>query len=215
MSNQTDFACFRIICDDNTFQNLLNDRQFQASVNKFWAQADRPAETTKLEFSKNFERFQLVQEEAQDRERVVYRNFRPNDEKQLKYALSFGKNSFVKMTLDYVNKELVAATLVDGNGKQTKMKLAKAEKNKNQYSVNFNFLRRPELLLPFVVNGRVVAFFCKYSSADKEAETCYEIHEEEEDIIIPNNHKKILAAIQQLDLRVDFSYFLKGGRKMC
>ena len=213
MDGRPDFDCFRLICDEDTLQKLLTDKEFQASVSKYWTRADSPAETSKLAFSSNFERFRLVQEKASERERVLYQNFSSDEEYELKHVLDFKNNAFVKIKLDFVDEVLVKAALVSADGSRTKIKLAKAKKNKNEYSVQFNFLRKPELLLPLVRSGRVFGFFCKYAAEQKKPEICYEIREQGDDILIPNNHLSILEGVRALDLRLDFSYFLKRGRR--
>ena len=210
MTNQPDFRCFRIICDDDSFQKLLSERDFQNEITKYWTLAKQPADTTKVVFSKHFKQFKLIEEKNEDKERVVWQSNTKTEDEKMKYTLSLKNNTFVKMQMDYVDKVLVKAILISKDGTETKIKLAKCKPNKNQYSVTFNFLRQPSLLLPLVIKGQVVAFFCKYDSENETSDVQYEIKENENDIIVPNHHSMILQTVKQLNLRVDMTYFLKG-----
>ena len=144
---------------------------------------------------------------------MIFQSNKDIDPEKLKYEILFSENTYIQIRLNYVNDILDEAILVNKDEKETKIRLRKSEKsekNKKNNTIIFNFLSKPKLLLPIIQNNQVIAFFCKYSTNNEDSKTEFFCKEKKTDIIIPDNHVEILKSIQNLNLRIDMTYFLKG-----
>jgi hypothetical protein len=205
-----DFDKFRIICDEETYQKLLSNKDYQGEVFQYWSNISNTSEMNCIMFDKFFKNFKIIKETSEDQFQSIYSNNNSMDQKDFKYKINFKENTFVRMKLTYVDNILVKLTLYRNDESKQKINLAKRPNNKNKYTVNFQFLSQPKYFMPLIRYNRVIGFFCKYGDSQI-SDVQYDIKEQERDIIIPNNHLETLETIKQLKLRIDMTYFLQGN----
>ena len=209
-SQEKDLKNLRIICDDDTYQNILSNKEYQNEISKYWGNVTNISDVTKIKLDKDFKNFKLLKQRNEHDHQVIYQNNTLAKNDKMKYEIDLHNNTLVRIKLTYIDNQLVKLTLTNSDGSKQKINLCKSENNKNKYSVKFHLLRQPELLLPIIRNDQIIGFIVKYNNSQSVSNVQYDMKEKESDIIIPDNSKEILESVKRINLRIDMTYFLKG-----
>lgn len=209
INQMSSFSDFRILCNEENYDQMLSDPEYVKNINKFWNQIEDVQTITMLKFSKKFENFEIHQQnEDDDSSNILFQQILNEDTKdKLKYNIDFTTNNISSIRMKYIDSKLFSIKLYNQNKEKIiSFKSRKKLKNKNISYYNFNFIKKVKYLIPIFVDNSFTAFLLKYDSNSE----IQNLKESDENILIPNNHNLILENLKEIDLRIDLSYYLSG-----